>query len=313
MENVEEEPFSFRDEEGNVIPGDQLLAQNKDVLINIIRFRPDAQKMVRNLERAGPDGRRFVKMHQLWKILFNRDYPDVMQAVYDADAIENMREDVRIFLDGLSDNAGIRDTYWKRYYEYVYQMGRILAKPRDKLDKIINGVGTPFVLENSIRGAVGTARMYPTIMTDKNGRSFGWLVYMAIYSDRNNPKLIYILPEGDAPLSNRHPQQVLRVDFDRRDSMVAPIAFEDVLLGQRMFTTAGNTWSTWATPTKTSFYAYSRVADTIALYSPRPARFRLVSSKLCTECFSDTASMCADCNTLLCSAACWNTHTCLLK
>lgn len=314
--------FQFKDPEGRVIPGDQLLGYNADVVVMIILFHERARELLGALERAGPDGRNFVIRRQLWMLLFQRDYTAPFEQVYDMDAIAHMRPDIREFLDGISDQPNRDFTYWKRYYEYLFRLDQRLGELEPS--RFFGFVNGPQSFLNNGRHVVGPfamARAQHDVTHNFIGRRYNDMSGgLGLYTDRNHPeRYLYIFPAvfwiffGLNPYrptnkDENHPVSVYRIDLNG-GSDVVPYNDAVASIGDRIRYERGTGDAFWRTPDGMFvFHVQHYTGDFISRYQITDNFPRLVSS--CVVCEQKSDTKCAVCETVLCGKRCLNKHLC---
>lgn len=121
------------DEEGNInfidvnqerIPGEVMFSTYRNLVIEIFYKTEDKFRLLVNLEKSGKVGRNFVIKHQLWKVVFQLDFPDIFEMVAEENPPRNMKTFYKQALDHISRLSEREHTYWKRYYEMVVNVSK---------------------------------------------------------------------------------------------------------------------------------------------------------------------------------------------
>ena len=129
----EEDGYIFKYRDGSPIPPEVLVSRFKHQLMTLLSFRM-SMSFLANMERSGNVLRNFVRSNNLWCILFQRDYPDQFEGAHEPGSYQ-MRAETRAWLDGMSDNPERPETYWKRFYEYMTKLTRMLKAEEDNVDE----------------------------------------------------------------------------------------------------------------------------------------------------------------------------------
>lgn len=110
---------------GALLRGDELFADKQRLLL--ILEKADYQT-VSAFERASKRAREFVRHHQIWRTLFQRDYSDVYQRAFLIKPLR-MSDGYKQLIDSftVAHRKGREETYWKRYYEF-------LVKTREQME-----------------------------------------------------------------------------------------------------------------------------------------------------------------------------------
>lgn len=102
---------------GETLKGDELFA-NTDQLLYILRNSTYAE--VARFETVSTRARVFIQKHNVWRLLFARDYGYIFQNAIEMPNYQ-MKKYIKDILDNYSEEGrvGLEYTYWKRYYEFL--------------------------------------------------------------------------------------------------------------------------------------------------------------------------------------------------
>lgn len=213
--------FKFRD--GAPIPPEMLVSRFKHQLMTLLSFRM-SMTFLANMERSGSVLRNFVRSNNLWCILFQRDYPDQFESAHEPGSYQ-MRAETRAWLDGMSDNPERPETYWKRFYEYMTKLTRMLKAEEDSLNLRPPNVYSPSDMFSNTSSEYLSwlldHRRYPYLdWVNPQGRKLAWGAQLRVKKDAGGD-VLYIYATGFAAFSDfldksakgiiMHPTEVIRV------------------------------------------------------------------------------------------------------
>lgn len=217
----EEDGYIFKYRDGSPIPPEVLVSRFKHQLMTLLSFRM-SMTFLANMERSGNVLRNFVRSNNLWCILFQRDYPDQFEDAHEPGSYQ-MRAETRAWLDNMSDNPERPETYWKRFYEYMTKLTRMLkAEEEDNLNMRPPNVFSPsdmFAFSDSeyLSWLLGHRR-YPYLdWVNPQGRKLAWGANLRVKKDAGGD-VLYVYATGFASIFDKdakdiimHPTEVIRV------------------------------------------------------------------------------------------------------
>lgn len=294
------------------VNGAELFADKQRLLL--ILKDVDFQTLSR-FEKASVQARQFVQAHpELWRVLFQRDYPDVYYNVVEH-GTNRMKDDIRNKIDmyTIAARKGNESTYWKRYYEFLVKTTREIHGYDTWWDSKVLARTMPIPrgwIYHENKNVDLTARN--TIFKNPYGDilSLSWIL-------KHDPRtsVFYFYPTEEDAISvenyerpdQTQPTSVIKIDMNTVTVSIVP--WDDAIYDYNEIKTSPDTYMcgpdgfTWFRYIKRNV-GNGQLRGFIESISP-PKRKFLVSCSICGS--TENLSKCVCCQEVYCGTECQRT------